>query len=109
MSFFDIISKLFEKFIKDNNEICDQIMSDLFNIEGDINKLYTVKKKHKKFHEDIDIIFTKHISNNNIYNLYKSTFQKLKLDICDICTSLNTDKSTYYDELIKVNKYNIQD
>jgi hypothetical protein len=109
MSFFDKITSLFEKFASENRVICDHLTNELFNIEADINKLNNLIKKNRNINEDIEVIFAKHVLNNNHYNLHKSKFQELKSNICDIYKSKNMNNTKYYDELIKINNYNIED
>jgi hypothetical protein len=105
MSFYDTIATLFEKFMGDNKSMCDHIMRELFDIEADINKLYTIKKKSRRIQEDIDVIFEKHLVKNAIFEVYKAKFQELKRYICDVYKSQNAGCSRYYDELIKIDKY----
>jgi hypothetical protein len=100
---------LFEKFMGDNKSMCDHIMRELFDIEADINKFYTIKKKSRRIQEDIDVIFAKHLLNNAIFEVYKAKFQELKRDICDVYKAQNAGLSRYYDELIKIDKYIIDD
>jgi predicted metallo-beta-lactamase superfamily hydrolase len=109
MSFFDIITRLFEKFASENRVICDHLANELFNIEADIYKLNNLKKKNRDIKEDIEIIFVKHLLKSSHYNPYKSKFQDLKSDICGIYKSKNMNNIKYYDELIKINNYNIGD
>jgi hypothetical protein len=109
MSFYDTIAKIFQNFMNENNIIYQQLMNELFNIECDINKLCNMKKNNKNTMEAIDIIFSKHMLNSNIYNIHESKFRELKQCICDAYKSQNMFNSKYYDELIKINNYNIED
>lgn len=109
MSFYDKITNLFEKFIGDTKDSHYHILNELFNIEADIIKLYGIKKKNKRVREDIDIIFAKHLFENTICELYKSQYQELKRNICDVYNSQNMYRSKYYDELIKRDIYIIDD
>lgn len=109
MSFFDTITKIFEKFINENIDIYKHIMNELFNIECDVNKLCNMKKNHKNTAEAIDNIFSKHMLNNNMYNIHESKFRVLKQSICDVYKSQNIFNTKYYDELIKINNYNVED
>lgn len=108
MSFFDIIANIFEKFMKENKKICEHCMKELFNIEGDINKLNNMKK-NRDIMADIDTIFSKHISNNYIYEAHRARFSELKSILYDIYMLYNIYNCEYYDELIKVNSYNIEE
>lgn len=108
MSFFDIIANIFEKFVKENKKICDHCVKELFNIEGDINKLNNVKK-NRDIMTDIDMIFSKHMSNNYIYEEQSARFCELKSILYDIYMLYNIYNCEYYDELIKVNSYNLED
>jgi hypothetical protein len=110
MSFFDTISNLLERFMSENIDMdYENFANELFNIEGDINKIYNMKNTIKKFRENIDIIFSKHILNKTIYEIHNAKFQKLKCDICDIYKVKKVNNTGYYDELIKIDRYNIED
>jgi len=103
MTFFDIINYSFEKFQDDNK--C-QTSLDLFNMESEIIRIY--KKCKDNFEQLISNIFLVYILNNPKFNnKYLEDLNILEKNITKAYIKANNMK--YYNDIIKIHVYNIND
>jgi len=105
MCFYDTINYQFEKFENDNN--CNFNL-ELFNIESEIIIFYNKEKGYDNFVKKLDYILLKYIENNsNFDNIYLENINILKKEI--IISYINSKSLNYYDDIIKIQTFNIND
>jgi len=103
MAFFDIINDSFENFQNDNK--CHDSF-DLFNMESEIIRIY--KKCKYNFEKLISNIFLVYILNNPEFNTkYLEDLNILEKNI--IIAYIKTNNMKYYNDIIKIQVYNIND
>jgi len=105
MCFYDNINYQFERFENDNN--CN-FNSQLFDIESKIITYYNKEKSYSNFVKYLDNIFAKYVENNQMMsNIYLENINILKKAI--IISYNNSKCMNYFDDIIKFQRFNIND
>jgi len=105
MCFYDNINYQFERFENEND--CN-FNTQLFDIESQIITYYNKEKGYSNFIKHLDNIFSKYIETNSMMdNLYLKNINALKKEV--ISSYINSKSLSYFDDIIKIQTFNIND